>query len=77
MFFVEAGDEAPELVLTRRAVKRIQIATANMTAGIAGKTKERQQRGIDAQHNRTQTDTKAVRKTKGCQRIPPKKSEDH
>ena len=76
MLFVEAGDEAPKLIFDRCAVKGIQITTAYVAAGITRDTKNRQQRGIDEEHNRAHSQAEAVGKAKRFNYIPPEKSQN-
>ena len=53
------------------------MAAADMAAGIARKTEQRQQRGIDAKHDGADAHTEAVGKIESEERIPPEKSQDH
>jgi len=77
VLFVKAGDEAPELIFARGAVKGIQVTTADVAAGIARDTKNRQQRGIDKEHDRTNSQAEPVGEPKRIEDIPPEKSQDN
>jgi hypothetical protein len=71
MFFIELAYESPGFELARRAVEGIQITAANMPAGVARKTKQRQQCGVHAKHDRAQAQTETVGKFEGEYGVSP------
>ena len=53
------------------------MSAADMPAGVTGKTKKRQQSGIDAKHDSADAHAETRRKSKCQNCIPPQKSQDH